>query len=102
MIESVIIYIIIDWLCIRLHNLTIIEIVCLISLEVIISSFLLIIKSFAVASGRNFHKAFESKLLSVLYHFQECHGTVFEEKKLLNKVIFVFFAHKKYSHSFIK
>ncbi len=27
--------------------------------------------------------------------------TDMEEKKLLNKVIFVFFAHKKYSHSFI-
>lgn len=96
MIESVIIYIIIDWLCIRItqfdHHRNSLS---LISLEVIISSFLLIIKSFAVASGRNFHKAFESKLLSVLYHFQECHGTVFEEKKLLNKVIFFCSLHTK-------
>ncbi len=54
MIEYVIIYIIVDWLCIRITQFD--HRNSLISLEVIISSFLLITKSFAVASGRNIHK----------------------------------------------
>ncbi len=61
MIESVIIYIIVDWLCIRITQFD--HRNSLISLEVIISSFLLIIKSFAVES-------FKSKLLSVYIIFK--------------------------------
>ncbi len=45
---------------------------------------------------------FNNFFSSSWYCHERVPNTDTKEKKLLNKVIFVFFAHKKYSHSFIK